>query len=610
MVVWVKKLRCLLWALVLMAFFMPSASVSLAQAASLESAFNNAWRQFHALAKDKRKGEYRDNWLRIEQSFLDIYKRSPKGSFAPKSLYYAGRVRQAVGERSYLSSDFRKSVEYYQRVADRFPSHTWTDDALFRAATIYKDHLADPQSARKVLNTILRHHQQGDMYYKAVALHRSLTTGRATDSASTPQKSGKSFPKNSPPKAATYRPKAPAAKPLKASPVIKGGTTSGGGRATLVDVRYQSSDDYTRVVLECSKEVAYLYQFLPENKKANKPFRLYVDLENSTLGKLIRSKEPVADGILQLVRTGTPRSGVSRVVLDFSSVSKYNVFTLDNPFRVVIDVSSPEKTPPRVIAKSKPQAPQKPAKPYTVPSGSKEQVKDLVEQLGLTLDTVMIDAGHGGKDPGTQHNGIRERDYTLRMAKIIGEKLKAKGFSVLYTRATNVFVPLEERTAMANVKKADLFLSVHINANKSSKVHGFETYYLNLARSASAVRVAARENAVSEKRISDLQFILTDLMLSSKMQESKDLAELIQGNVTDRLKKKYGYSTRDNGVRSAPFYVLMGAKMPSVLVELGYCTNASEARRLKSEKYLRRMADGIVEGIVAYKKKIGRYAAL
>jgi N-acetylmuramoyl-L-alanine amidase len=163
---------------------------------------------------------------------------------------------------------------------------------------------------------------------------------------------------------------------------------------------------------------------------------------------------------------------------------------------------------------------------------------------------------------------------------------------------------------MANVKKADLFLSVHINANRSSKIHGFETYYLNLARSASAVRVAARENAVSEKRISDLQFILTDLMLNSKMQESKDLAELIQGNVIGTVKGKYGYPTRDNGVRSAPFYVLMGAKMPSVLMELGYCTNDAEARRLKSDNYLNRMADGIVAGVVAYKKKINRYASM
>ncbi|MGX7948056.1 N-acetylmuramoyl-L-alanine amidase [Oleidesulfovibrio alaskensis] len=576
-----------------------------AGAASLDASFNSAWRQFHSLTKDARKGKYRDNWLRIEQDFMDVYKRSPRGPLAPKSLYYAGRVRSELGARSYLASDYRRAVEYFQRLANRFPSHSWTDDALYRAAAIYKDRLGDHGTARSLLNTILRDHQQGDMYYKAIALHRSLDGGSGAAGAP----SASSAPAPAPEPAPAPARSAAADEPLKASEIIKGGTANSGAPATLVDVRYQSSDDYTRVVLECSKEVAYRYQFLPEDKKASKPFRLYVDLENASHGKLVRAKETVADGILREVRTGTPRPGVSRVVLDFSSVRKYNVFTLDNPFRVVIDVTSPEEKAQTAVAGAPASRP-RPATPYKVPSGSKEQVKDLVEQLGLTLDTIMIDAGHGGKDPGTQHNGIRERDYTLKMAKIIGEKLKKKGFNVVYTRTKDVFVPLEERTAMANVKKADLFLSVHINANRSSKIHGFETYYLNLARSASAVRVAARENAVSEKRISDLQFILTDLMLNSKMLESKDLAELIQSNVIGTVKGKYGYPTRDNGVRSAPFYVLMGAKMPSVLMELGYCTNDAEARRLKSDNYLNRMADGIVAGVVAYKKKINRYASM
>ncbi|MFV0422908.1 N-acetylmuramoyl-L-alanine amidase [Oleidesulfovibrio sp.] len=593
----------LLWQCLIIAVLLACMPVPQADAASLDASFNTAWREFHALSKDKRKAKYRENWLRIEQKFVDVYKRSPRSSYAPKALFYAGRTRTELGARSFLSSDFRKAVDYYGRLASHFPSHSWTDDGLYQAALVNKDRLNDLAAARRDLNAILRDHQQGDMYYKALALHRSLD-GKGTATA---QASPKPVQKAPAPKVS----KPVQAEPVKASRIFKSKTISSGPPATLVDVRYQSSDDYTRVVLECSKEVAYRYQFLPEDRKAGKPYRLYVDIENATPGKLVRSHETVADGILKEVRTGRPRDGVSRVVLDFSSVRKYNVFTLDNPFRVVIDVTSPDdKSEDSVqVAQTKPE-PKAPPKPYQVPSGSKGQVKDLVEQLGLTLNTIMIDAGHGGKDPGTQHNGIREREYTLKMVKIIGRKLEAKGFNVLYTRTKDVFVPLEDRTAMANVKKADMFLSVHINANNSSKIHGFETYYLNLARSASAVRVAARENAVSEKRISDLQFILTDLMLNSKMQESKDLAELIQKNVIGTVKKKYGYSTRDNGVRSAPFYVLMGAKMPSVLVELGYCTNPSEARRLKSEKYLERMAEGIVDGVVAYKKKINRYASM
>jgi N-acetylmuramoyl-L-alanine amidase len=161
---------------------------------------------------------------------------------------------------------------------------------------------------------------------------------------------------------------------------------------------------------------------------------------------------------------------------------------------------------------------------------------------------------------------------------------------------------------MANVRKADLFVSIHCNAHKSTRLNGLETYYLDLAKSEDAVRVAARENAVSAKHISDLQYILTDLMLNSKINESKDLATNVHKSLIQAIRSKY--KMRDHGVRSAPFYVLMGAKMPSILVELGYITNQEEARRMKTDAYLRRKAAGLVKGIVAYKQQIERFASL
>src|SRR6218665_363945 len=127
-----------------------------AGAASLDASFNSAWRQFHSLTKDARKGKYRDNWLRIEQDFMDVYKRSPRGPLAPKSLYYAGRVRSELGARSYLASDYRRAVEYFQRLANRFPSHSWTDDALYRAAAIYKDRLGVNGTTKNPLKPIIR----------------------------------------------------------------------------------------------------------------------------------------------------------------------------------------------------------------------------------------------------------------------------------------------------------------------------------------------------------------------------------------------------------------------------------------------------------------------
>ncbi len=228
---------------------------------------------------------------------------------------------------------------------------------------------------------------------------------------------------------------------------------------------------------------------------------------------------------------------------------------------------------------------------------------DLLSQLGLTVETIMIDAGHGGKDPGAQANKITEKNTALKMALLLGDELKKKGFTVIYTRKNNIFIPLEKRAQMSNEKKADLFISIHCNANNSSKVNGFETYYLSPAKSNDAVTVAARENGISTKEISDLQYILADLMLDSKLKESRQLASYTHKGTLARLKKA-GFTHKDNGVRAAPFYVLMGARMPAVLVELGYITNDDDAKRIKSDKFLQRVAEGLTQGIINYKSAL------
>jgi N-acetylmuramoyl-L-alanine amidase len=218
----------------------------------------------------------------------------------------------------------------------------------------------------------------------------------------------------------------------------------------------------------------------------------------------------------------------------------------------------------------------------------------------------MIDAGHGGKDPGAVANGLYEKDINLRMAKILGRELQKQGFKVHYTRTNDTFIPLEERTARANAKNADLFISVHCNAHKKESVKGFEVYYLNLATDAQAVRVAARENGVSAKKISDMQFILSDLMLNSKINESRQMAAMVEDETLKYMRPRH--SLASHGATGAFFYVLTGARMPSILVELGYLTNAAEASRLKSEAYLEAMARGLTSGVLSYKKKLERFA--
>lgn len=559
-------------------------------AASAKSYFIVGHSDFHALIKNKKKAKYRSSWQKVEKNFSRCLKADPDGSFAPKALYYIGRTHEELGKRSGLKSDFRRAVDYFGRVVSRYPRHGWADDCLYRRADIYAQRLKERDAARRDLAQIIVKYPRSDMKSKAQAYLRKLGKYDQTIAAVSGKK---------PARPAASKPKTPTRSKPKAAARPKDPS----GLAHLDMVRFKSSDNYTRVVLELDGRVKFRYQVLKPDASVNRPHRLYIDLEGSRLGHDVKAATTVSDGILRSIRTGQYKNDTTRVVLDFLALQEYKVFPLDNPYRIVIDVYAPDgQTPQPTAARPKPSKPQD----YRPPRGSKQMAGDLLEQLGLTVRTIMIDPGHGGKDPGAVANGLREKDINLRFARILGGMLKEKGFTVHYTRLKDIFIPLEQRTAMANVKKADLFVSIHCNASRSKKTNGLETYSLNLAKSRDAVRIAARENAVDPRSISDLQFILTDLMVSSKIKESRDLAKDVQTSTISRVRRKW--KLRNQGTREAPFYVLMGAKMPSVLVELGYLTNRTESKRLKSDQYLRYLARGIVEGILAYKHKIERYA--
>jgi len=238
----------------------------------------------------------------------------------------------------------------------------------------------------------------------------------------------------------------------------------------------------------------------------------------------------------------------------------------------------------------------------------RKMAKQLVEQLGLTVHTVMVDAGHGGKDPGATGVGkLREKNVNLKLAKILSERLKKMGFKVLYTRTTDTFIPLRQRTAMANARHADLFISIHCNAHPNPVFSGLETYSLNLASTPDEVRVAARENSAEPGRISDMQRILDELMHASKLSESSEFAKADHSATLSAIRGAR-HSVRNRGTHEAPFYVLLGARMPAILVEVGYITNPVEAAKLRDDRYLDQLAKGIADGVQEYKERIERYA--
>jgi len=222
----------------------------------------------------------------------------------------------------------------------------------------------------------------------------------------------------------------------------------------------------------------------------------------------------------------------------------------------------------------------------------------------LRVKRIIIDAGHGGKDCGAPgyYKGIHEKNIALQIAKKLAAKIKKElKCEVIMTRNTDKYLTLEERTAIANTKKADLFISIHTNAAKNKKAYGIETYFLSPAKNNESMLVAARENAATAKNINELQSILNSLLRSAKVNESVRLAGYVQNSIYKKLKSNYS-KIKNKGVKQALFYVLLGAHMPSILVETSFISNARECKRLTNSTYQNRICDGIIKGIKQYIK--------
>ncbi|MDR3043070.1 MAG: N-acetylmuramoyl-L-alanine amidase [Desulfovibrio sp.] len=566
--------------------------------------YAEARKELDTLRGDAKRAALREPWLRVMALYEGARDAAPEGDQAPNAAYGMAVAQEELAARSWRKDDFLAAVTRYNEVVAAYPDDSLADDCMLRAARLRATRLDDADGAHQLLEAQLRRYPKGDMAGEARALLADLTASRSTASAQPGPAgpAGTSGPSGQSGKAVS--PAAPASQATP-QPAPSPASTRGGKPAVLRQVSWRADNDRATITIELSRETEWRSQYAAPDNGAGRPPRLYIDFSDALPDDAVKPGAKVAGALLTRVRSDQPSSGHTRVILDFKALRRYKVQAVRNPYRVVIEVGATDaalpdgqrpddsrvSVPVREAGKATPSAPP----------------KDLVEQLGLTVHTVLIDAGHGGKDPGAMGNGIVERNLTLKMARMVGERLRRMGFAVIYTRDRDVFVPLDKRTAFANDKKADLFLSLHVNANNDPRICGFETYYLDLARSDSATRVAARENAVSEKSLSDLQFILTDLMLNAKTQESRDVANFVQDSALGRLRRD-GFPAHDNGVRSAPFYVLMGARMPSVLVELGYCTNPDEARRLNSEKYLSTLADGIAEGVATYKRKLARFS--
>jgi N-acetylmuramoyl-L-alanine amidase len=425
-----------------------------------------------SLYRSAQKKRYRHNWSHCIKLYRTLYTRYPKSEQAAWALYHSANMFTKLYGYSGKDGDLDKAIELYKRVVNEYTHHRLADDSQYKIGVVYYRHRKDYAQAYVEFLKVDITFPSGDMRPRAkVMLDRlSKILGK------------------------------------KERQKVKAGDVSKSNELTKVkDIRHWSTPGYTRVVIDLDRPIKYRSHRLKKDPGIKKPERLYVDLKNAYVGSDIESTIPIKDGLLQRARAGQYNKNTVRVVLDINSIGSYKTFHLHGPFRIVVDVRGKKRLDDKGRIASRVKS--RPVRKGVRKTNQPDKTISLAGQLGLNVRRIVIDPGHGGKDPGCHlPGGIKEKDIVLSLAKLLARKIRARlQCEVFLTRTKDVFLSLEQRTAFANTKEADLFISLHINAYKQRGVYGIETYFLNMATDKRAVMLAARENATSEKNMRDLK---------------------------------------------------------------------------------------------------------
>ena len=520
----------------------------------------------------------RNNWEKLIVRFDDFVTQHPRDKELEKALFLRARLWDGLSIASGSRSDARKAIDQYKEMVERFPKSRLADDALFLSGTIAENQLKDQSVAYSLYQQLVTQVPAGDMVRDA---QKKLTL------LPVPEK--------------------PQQEEILAQ--NQHNYKSVGDSPRLVKIRYWSGPEYTRVVLDLSAPVVAKPNYL----KGENP-RLYFDLLYTKVAADLPLTVAIGNGLIKQVRSSQFDGQRTRVVLDLNRVADYKLATLENPHRVVIDIQG---QPVTVGLSSQPPGKQE------VSAAADDSIASILDRSSdrqVTLHVpqemhdegihlIVVDAGHGGKDPGAiGPHKTYEKDVTLAMAKSLAKRLRQQmKVKVLLTRSDDRYLPLRERTEYANQVGADLFISLHANATANGKAYGIETYFLNLSKNNQAAEVAARENGTTLQEVGNLEAILFDLMANAKINESSRLAAEVQQSLVAGLRPHYS-RIKDHGVKQGPFHVLLGATMPSVLIEAGFISNPRDEKRLISSKYQQKVAAAIVKGVMNYSETIDQVA--
>jgi len=616
----------------------------------------------------------RAQYLQCANKYRLVYARDPHYTGCDDAIQEQGILYEEMGDKFGVLEDYRHAAKLFHFLISDYGGSRFCPDALLRLSDLYNGPLEDQDAAQQAFQQLRTQYK----YSKAAALLAAKKT----------------IPKEEP------------AKPvgLGAIPASSNANGQSATPASVRDLRYWTTSDYTRIVIDMEGETRY------HKTRLSDPDRIYFDISNAKLSHdLLNRVFVVGDQFLKQVRVAQNQMDVVRVVLDFTQVSDFSVFELHDPFRIIIDIygaraadakskrltqrskprpdelaeASPkqvapstqprrvevlshpgaaevkappptpkvaepsaakrrEEKPPIVVTEIKPAPPSSEVKPAPAPpapatpkTAESKKTKSgdagpppvssrapavlpkaaaptsrgdrtLTRMLGLKIGRIVLDPGHGGNDTGTiGAGGLMEKDLVLEVAKDLRKLLQEKlGAEVVLTRDNDTFISLEERTAIANQRQADLFLSIHANSSNIRSLSGVETYFLDFARSASEREVAARENATTVQNVRDLQNLIKRIAQADKSAESRELAAMIQKKLYVGIQKLFP-TARNRGVRSAPFVVLIGANMPSVLAEVAFISNPRDEKLLVKGDSRERLAKALFAGIEGYMKTLG-----
>ncbi|MDA0713119.1 MAG: N-acetylmuramoyl-L-alanine amidase [bacterium] len=522
-------------------------SVFVATSLWANGSFDEINREYVLFKGDFKAQKYRHNYEKLIARFNSFAKKSQNAASAPKALLKIANLSEDIAVITRSKDDFKTAQRAYLVVIGHYEKDVAVDEALFSAVSIELEIFKDKNEATKLLEQFLSNDAANvKLYKRSHTLLNKLKSSNLVNSAN-----------------------------------INNGSEQELTQSIIKGVSFHKAGSKSQIIIEGFSKNSFSQGEIKRNKDF--PRRIFFDLASAKLEKDHQEVIEVNDPAIFKIRVGKPKSNVIRIVVELGDDVNFEVSPGDN--KMIVNFISPNKSEIRVVASDT----------FVTPR--------LIKKADVYKPKIIVlDPGHGGDDPGAiGARGLREKNVTLQIAQQIKTRLEKElpNIKVYLTRNRDQTLSLSKRTEMANNLEADLFISIHANAAPNRHAQGIETYYLNISHDRYAIRLAARENSMSETEVSNLEFILADLAMKNNVTDSIRLGNIVQSSMFSKVREKW-HDAKDLGLKHALFFVLLGTKMPAILIETSFISNRVEEKRLKSSAYQRALAQGVVKGVKSY----------